>query len=314
MIQSSSNPLHHLITLEGLSKIQLFDILDLAESLHKNPENLSKYQSKIAAHHVMVSLFFEPSTRTRLSFELAAKRCGINTLIFDSDTASTQKGECLLDTFQTLEAMGCTLFVVRHAEAGIVATLANHAQSQTVLINAGDGDRAHPTQGLLDAYTIRQHKGSDFTQRSVLIVGDIIHSRVAQSNLHALRTLGVPDIRFCGPSSLLPKSNIEGVRLFDSLDEALKDVDVIMTLRVQKERFVDQTAIPNEQTYAKHFGLTAQRLKHAEPNALVMHPGPINRGVEIESEVADGAQSVILQQVNNGVYVRMAVMLKLLCS
>jgi aspartate carbamoyltransferase catalytic subunit len=262
----------------------------------------------------VVNLFFEASTRTRSSFQLAAQRLGADVLNFDVAQSSARKGETLLDTFLNLQAMGCELFVVRVAEQDVLHTLAAAARPGVSLVNAGDGRANHPTQGLLDMLTIRQHKGRDFSSLKVLLVGDILHSRVARSDLHALRTLGAGEVRICGPQSLLPTdATIEGCRVYEDFDHAIDGVDVVMMLRLQRER-MEEGLIGSLDAYHRAYGLDASRLRRAAPDAIVTHPGPMNRGIEITDEVADGPQSVILQQVANGVAVRMAVLDRLLSA
>ena len=255
------------------------------------------------------TLFFEPSTRTRLSFQRAAQRLGADVLGFEAATSSATKGETAMDTLKNIEAMGVRGFVVRHREDGAVAALAAEAGPGTALINAGDGRHQHPTQGLLDMLTIREAKGADFSALKVAIVGDIRHSRVARSDLVALSKLGVGELRACGPAALLPDDDtLSGCALVtDDLDAALRDADVVMTLRLQRERMAEGL-VDSLQDYHRGFGITAARLARARPDAIVMHPGPMNRGVEISDEVADGPQSAILRQVANGVKVRMAVL------
>jgi aspartate carbamoyltransferase catalytic subunit len=256
------------------------------------------------------NLFFENSTRTRTTFEIAANRLSADVVNLNINTSSTAKGESLLDTIDNLVAMHADMFVVRHAQSGAPFLIASHVdrtRGNVHVINAGDGRHAHPTQGLLDAYTIRHFKG-DFTRLTVAIVGDVLHSRVARSDIHALSTLGVPEIRVIGPATLVP-SGIEqlGVRVFHDMREGLRDVDVIVMLRLQNER-MRGALLPSAQEYFKHYGLTEDKLALARPDCIVMHPGPMNRGVEIDSAVADGPQAVILEQVTFGIAVRMAVM------
>jgi aspartate carbamoyltransferase catalytic subunit len=257
------------------------------------------------------NVFFENSTRTRTTFEIAAKRLSADVVNLNIGASSTSKGESLLDTIDNLAAMSADMFVVRHSESGASTFLAQHlnrtCNGSIHVINAGDGRHAHPTQGLLDMYTIRHFK-KDFTQLRVAIVGDILHSRVARSDIHALTTLGCPEVRAVGPRTLLP-SHLEsmGVKVFHDLQEGIRDVDVVIALRLQKER-MKGGLIPSAQEYFKHYGLTPEKMKFAKPDAIVMHPGPMNRGVEIDSQVADGPQSVILSQVTFGIAVRMAVM------
>jgi len=254
------------------------------------------------------TLFFEPSTRTRLSFQLAAQRLGAHVLNFDASTSSATKGETDLDTFRTIQAMNVRGFVVRHKGDGAVATLAQSAAAGVAIVNAGDGRSHHPTQGLLDMLTLRQAKGEDFSKLKVVIVGDVKHSRVARSDLHALRALGCGEIRVCGPATLLPDDDtLHGCTVTEDFDAALEGVDVAMMLRLQRERMVEGL-VASLDDYHRDYGLTAARLRRAAPDAIVMHPGPMNRGVEITDAVADGPQSRVLRQVANGVAVRMAVL------
>jgi aspartate carbamoyltransferase catalytic subunit len=252
-------------------------------------------------------VFFENSTRTLTTFELAAQRLSADVITLNVSTSSTSKGETLFDTLRNLEAMAADMFVVRHADSGAAHFIAEHVCPDVAIINGGDGRHGHPTQGMLDMLTIRRHKGG-FENLSVAIVGDILHSRVARSNMLALKTLGCPDIRVIAPKTLLPVGIEQyGVRVFTDLAAGLKDVDVVIMLRLQKER-MQGGLLPSEGEFYKLYGLTEQRLRLARPDAIVMHPGPINRGVEIESAVADGSQSVILNQVTYGIAVRMAVL------
>jgi len=296
-----TDKLQHLLTLDNLPRATIQALLDRAQFFAGGG------QARTALDGVAVcTLFFEPSTRTRLSFQLAAQRLGAHVLGFDASTSSATKGETDLDTFRTIEAMGVRGFIVRHKGDGAVAALAAAAQPGVALLNAGDGRNAHPTQGLLDMLTLRQAKGADFSRLKVLIVGDVLHSRVARSDLHALRTLGAGEIRVCGPASLLPDAaTLHGCQVGHDLDAALEGVDAVMMLRLQRERMEDGLVSSLEQ-YHRDFGLTAQRLRRAAGDAVVLHPGPMNRGVEITDEVADGPQSLILRQVANGVAVRMA--------
>ena len=257
------------------------------------------------------NLFFENSTRTRTTFEIAAKRLSADVVNLNVSTSSAAKGESLLDTIDNLCAMHADMFVVRHAASGAPVLIAQHLQAagrdHIHVVNAGDGRHAHPTQGLLDMYTIRHYK-RDFSQLSVAIVGDILHSRVARSQIAALNTLGVPDLRVIAPRTLMP-AEIEklGVRTFTDMTEGLRGVDVVMMLRLQNERMTG-ALLPTPQEYYKVWGLTPEKLAMAKSDAIVMHPGPLNRGIEIDSAVADGAQAVILPQVTFGIAVRMAVM------
>ena len=297
----------HLLTLDKLPHADLEAILDRAQAFADGAE-----ARDALAGVAVCTLFFEPSTRTRLSFQLAAQRLGAHVLNFDASTSSTTKGETDLDTFRTIEAMGVRGFVIRHKVDGAVEALAHAAKPGVALLNAGDGRSAHPTQGLLDMLTLRQAKGRDFSKLKVLIVGDVKHSRVARSDLHALRTLGAGEVRVCGPASLLPDDGtLRGCVVTQDFDAALEGADAVMMLRIQRERMEDGL-IASLDEYHRDFGLTASRLRRAASDAVVMHPGPMNRGVEITDEVADGPQSLILRQVNNGVSVRMAALEMLL--
>lgn len=298
--------LKHFLTTEGLSQEILTEILDTADSFIGTQARSVKTVPLLRGKTV-VNLFFENSTRTRSTFELAAKRLSANILNLDIARSATSKGETLMDTLWNLESMYSDMFVVRHADSGAAHFIAQHITPNVAVINAGDGRHAHPTQAMLDMLTIRREKGG-FKDLSVAIVGDILHSRVARSQIHALKTLGAREVRVVGPNTLLPH-DIEslGVRAFNNLKQGLKGVDVIIMLRLQKER-MQNALLPSESEYYKLFGLTTDKLAYAHPEAIVMHPGPINRGVEIESAVADGPQSVILKQVSNGIPMRMAVM------
>ncbi len=298
-------PLRHLVTLEGLPREHLVELLDTAQAFRDSHERGVKAMP-ILRGRTMVGLFFEPSTRTRVSFEIAARRLSADVLQFDVSQSSTRKGESLQDTLATLAALGCDLFVVRHHTAGTAAHLAERLPEGCFLINAGDGGNAHPTQGLLDALTIRQRKGG-FAGLKVAIIGDIRHSRVARSDIHALLALGVGEIRLSGPPELLPDQAPAGCSIERDADRALAGADVVITLRLQRER-MEAGLVSSESDYFRAFGIDARRMALAAPDAILMHPGPINRGVEIASEVADGPQSLILEQVRNGVFVRMAVM------
>lgn len=298
--------LRHFLTIEGLEKQILVDILDLAESFISMADQRIKKVPLLRGKSI-VNLFFENSTRTRTTFELAAKRLSADVLSMSIATSSTSKGESLLDTIRNLEAMHVDMFVVRHGISGAAHFIAQHVGPHISVINAGDGQHAHPTQAMLDMFTIRQFK-PDFADLRVAIVGDILHSRVARSNIQALNTLGVKEVRVIAPKTLLP-AQVEtmGVSVSHDLAEGLQDIDVIIMLRLQKERMTS-ALLPSETEYFKCFGLTEDRLKIAKPDAIVMHPGPINRGVEIDSKVADGPQSLILRQVSNGIAIRMAIM------
>ena len=307
----SEGRLRHLLTLDGLPRATLEGLLDRAGQLASDACGGSAMRGALAGKAIC-TLFFEPSTRTRSSFSLAAQRLGADLLNFDASTASTTKGEADLDTLKTLEAMGVHGFVVRHKRDGAVAELAAAAEPGTVLLNAGDGRSNHPTQGLLDMLTLRQAKGVDFSQLKVVIVGDVKHSRVARSDLHALRALGCGEIRVCGPASLLPDDGtLDGCTVTDDFDAALEGVDAAMMLRLQRERMAEGL-VASLDDYHRDYGLNGERLRRAAADAIVMHPGPMNRGIEISDEVADGPQSRVLRQVANGVAVRMAVLEALL--
>ena len=298
--------LRHLITLEGLDSAELSDLLDLAQFYVRQPGELPARDQSLAGHTV-ANLFFEPSTRTRVSFELAARRLGADVVNLDMHSSSRVKGETVLDTIYTLQAMHADVLVMRDAEPGLPAFVAGHVQPHVSILNAGEAHLSHPTQGLLDVLTIRQHKG-EFNNLSVLLVGDLAHSRVARSAWHALSALGTGEVRIAGPEHLLPAANeFPGAVRFTNLDKAMQGADVVMGLRIQTER-MSAAHIPDNAAYCREFGITAERMKLAKPDAIVMHPGPMNRGVEITGDVADGPQSVIQSQVTNGVAVRMAVL------
>jgi len=309
---TKNGELKHLLSIEGLSRDMITHILDTASqfvSLSDSDREVKKVP--LLRGKSVFNLFFENSTRTRTTFEIAAKRLSADVLNLNINASSTSKGESLLDTINNLSAMSADMFVVRHASSGAPYLIAEHVAAIAGVDHdagpAGDGRHAHPTQGLLDMYTIRHFK-KDFTNLTVAIVGDILHSRVARSDIHALTTLGVPEVRAIGPRTLLP-SGLEqmGVRVFHNMEEGLKGVDVVIMLRLQNERMTG-ALLPSAQEYFKAYGLTPERLALAKPDAIVMHPGPMNRGVEIDSAVADGPQSVILNQVTFGIAVRMAVM------
>ena len=298
--------LRHLLSIEGLPRDVLLQILDTARSFVSVAEREIKKVPLLRGKSVF-NLFFEPSTRTRTTFEIAAKRLSADVVNLNIATSSQTKGETLLDTVANLSAMHADMFVVRHASSGAPYLIARHVAPEIHVINAGDGRHAHPTQGLLDVYTIRHFK-NDFSNLRVAIVGDLLHSRVARSEIHALTTLGVPEVRVIAPRTLMPPEVEKlGVRPYHDMDEGLRGVDVVMMLRLQNER-MNGALLPSASEYFKTYGLTAERLALAESDAIVMHPGPMNRGVEIDSSVADGPQSVILPQVTFGIAVRMAVM------
>jgi len=302
--------LRHLLTIDGLNAETIIEILDTAESFISIGQ---RHIRKVPLLHgrTVVNLFFEPSTRTRTTFEIAAKRLSADVINLNASRMSTSKGESVLDTVRTLEAMHTDMFVVRDGSSGTAHLIARHVPAHVHIINAGDGRHAHPTQAMLDMFTIRQHKGA-FEQLRFAIVGDILHSRVARSQIHALNILGAREIRVIGPKTLLP-TEIErlGVTVFTNMDEGLRDIDVIMMLRLQLERMEGQL-IPSSQEYFRLYGLTSERVARAAPDAVVMHPGPMNRGLEITSSVADGERSLILPQVTNGIAVRMSIMAKLM--
>ena len=285
--------LRHLLTLQDLDKTLLLDILDDAERYLTEPGSLPAH-SRALAGRTVANLFFEPSTRTRASFDLAGKRLGADVLNLDVNTSSRKKGESILDTIYTLEAMQADIMVVRDASSGVPAYIARHVKPHVSILNAGESDVSHPTQGLLDMLTIRQTKGA-FEDLTIAIVGDIRHSRVAMSAYHALTTLGVGELRLISPPVLAPDAEkVEGARILHNLEKGLDDADVVMALRIQRERIGNLNGIPG--------------IDDAKPDAIVMHPGPMNRGIEIEGSLADGPNSVITKQVRNGVAVRMAIL------
>ena len=299
--------LRHLLTLKGLDKNLLIDLLDDAQRFvsHRG-EPTARNQS--LKGRTVANLFFEPSTRTRASFDLAGKRLGADVLNLDVNTSSRKKGESILDTIYTLQAMQVDVMVVRDASAGVPAYIARHVDDYTSILNAGESDVSHPTQGLLDLLTIRQHKGG-FEDLTVAIVGDIAHSRVARSAAEGLHTLGVGELRLISPPALAPDADdMPYARLLDNLDDGLQDADVVMALRIQRERIGSLDGIPGIDEYFANYGISAERMKTAKPDAIIMHPGPMNRGIEIESSLADSPASVITRQVANGVAVRMAVL------
>lgn len=302
--------LRHLLTLDGLSPERILQLLDLARQFADATRGADKKLALLQGRTV-VNLFFEPSTRTRTTFELAAKRLSADVTNLQIAASSTSKGETLYDTLKTMEAMQTDMFVIRHELSGAAHFFARHAAPGVAILNAGDGRHAHPTQGLLDLYTIREAKG-DIAGLSVAIIGDVLHSRVARSDIHGLRTLGCRDIRVVAPPTLIPVGIEDmGVSVHHRLDDALRDVDVVMLLRLQKER-MQGNHLPSPGEFHRDFGMTQQRLQQLKPDAILMHPGPINRGVEIAGDIAYGDRSLILQQVTNGIAVRMAVMASIL--
>ncbi|MFZ9102594.1 MAG: aspartate carbamoyltransferase catalytic subunit [Burkholderiaceae bacterium] len=306
---NSRGELTHLLSTEGLPRAIVLDILSHAKDF-LDLDQMTVRNADLLAGKSIFNIFFENSTRTRTTFEIAAKKLSADVVNLNVNASSTSKGESLLDTIDNLVAMRADMFVVRHSQSGapyLIAKHVNQVAPHIHIMNAGDGRHAHPTQALLDMFTIAHYKG-DFSQLRVAIVGDLLHSRVARSDIHALTTLGVPDIRAIGPQTLLPSGLREmGVTPYTSLTKGLADVDVIIALRLQNER-MRGAMLPSPQEYFKHYGLTEEKLRLAKPDAIVMHPGPMNRGVEIDSAVADGAQSVILSQVTFGIAIRMAVM------
>ena len=303
---NANGELIHLLSIEGLPREVLVQILDTAGTfLSVNDREVKKVP--LLRGKSVFNLFFENSTRTRTTFEIAAKRLSADVLNLDIARSSAAKGESLLDTIANLSAMHADMFVVRHSESGAPYLIAKHCAPHVRVVNAGDGRHAHPTQGLLDLYTIRHYKPA-LRELTVAIIGDIVHSRVARSDIHALSIMGVPEIRVVGPKTLVPADlRAMGVRVCHDLAEGLRDADVVIMLRLQNER-MSGALLPSAGEFAKSWGLTPDKLALARPDAIVMHPGPINRGVEIDSAVADGAHSVILPQVTFGIAVRMAVM------
>ena len=299
--------LRHLLTLDGLNRELLENLIDRAEAYLRNAGELPARDPALGGRTV-ANLFFEPSTRTRASFELAAKRMSADVLNLDVNMSSRKKGESILDTIYTLQAMQIDVFVVRDASAGIPAVIAGNVQSHVSVLNAGESTVSHPTQGLLDLMTIRQCKPG-FGGLAVTVVGDIAHSRVARSLSQGLRIMGTRDVRLVAPPGLAPDSELyPDATITDDLDQALEGADVIMALRIQRERIRENSSLMTTHEYHKRYGLTEHRLRLARPDAIVMHPGPMNRDVEISSSVADGPQSVITRQVTNGLAMRMAIL------
>jgi aspartate carbamoyltransferase catalytic subunit len=299
--------LRHLLTLDGLDRELLIELLDAADG-YLAPDDKLPVRNDVLRGRTVGNLFFEPSTRTRASFDLAGKRLGADVLNLDVNTSSRKKGESILDTIYTLEAMHVDVMVIRDASAGVPAFIARHVKDFVSILNAGEADVSHPTQGLLDILTIRQHK-PDIGNLAVAIVGDIRHSRVARSAAHGLATLGVGELRLVSPPAMAPdEDDFPSARIVDNLAEGLRDADVVMALRIQRERIGNLDGIPGIDEYFANFGVSETSLELAKPDAIVMHPGPMNRGIEIEGTVADGPRSVITQQVTNGVAVRMAVL------
>ncbi len=299
--------LRHLLTLKGLDHELIMRLLDRSEELLSHTGDIPARNEALAGRTV-ANLFFEPSTRTRASFDLAAKRLSADVLNLDVNTSSRKKGESILDTIYTLQAMQVDVMVVRDASAGVPAYICRNVNEHVCILNAGESDVSHPTQGLLDLMTIRRHKG-EFSGLTVAIVGDIAHSRVARSAAQGLHTLGVGELRLVSPPALAPDAEeLPYARILYDLDEGLRDADVVMALRIQRERVGNLDGIPGIDEYFANYGVSHERMKLAKPDAIVMHPGPMNRGIEIESSLADSSQSVITEQVTNGVAVRMAVL------
>ena len=298
--------MRHLISMESFDEVLIKSLIDDAKD-YLNLITKKEYVSNKLSGKVITILFFEPSTRSRYSFQLAANRLGAIVLNPELSSASIQKGETLIDTVRTLEAMGTHVFIIRHPDNNVAGYVASELMSTTSIINAGDGSNQHPTQTLVDLFTISQYK-SDFKKIKVAIVGDVAHARVAHSLVDGLKIMQTEEIRIIAPDAFIPSdAKTWGVHIYNSLEEGLDNVDVIYALRIQKER-MDKTQLPDNEKFFNKFGLTADALTYANPEAIVMHPGPMNRGVEIESTVADGPQSVILNQVRNGVAMRMAIL------
>jgi aspartate carbamoyltransferase catalytic subunit len=299
--------LKHLLTLRGLSRDRITELLDDSEQ-YLSPMGQPAVRATTLQGRTVANLFFEPSTRTRASFDLAAHRLGADVLNLDVKTSSRKKGESILDTLYTLQAMQVDIFVIRDASAGVPAYIARHVEPHISILNAGESDVSHPTQGLLDLLTIRRHKG-DFSKLTVAIIGDIAHSRVARSAAEGLTTMGVGELRLVSPEALAPDPDtVPSARIMHNLDDGIRDADVVMALRIQRERIGSLDGIPGIDEYYKNYGVSSERMRKAAPDAIVMHPGPMNRGIEIESSLADGSQSVITEQVTNGVAVRMAIL------
>ncbi len=296
--------LRHLLTLRGLDRRQITAVLDRAEAFLV-PPGQRPVRSEALSGMTVANLFFENSTRTRASFELAARRLGAEVLNLDVNTSSTSKGESILDTVHTLQAMQVDMFVIRDRQPGTQALVASQVDAHVSVLNAGESDVSHPSQGLLDLLTIRRHKG-DFDKLTVAIIGDAAHSRVAMSAAEGLVAMGVGELRLVAPRELAPEGFADA-KIVTDIEAGLNGADVVMALRIQKERFVDKAGIPDQAEYFKAWGLTPARMKLAAKDAIVMHPGPMNRGVEIDSSVADGRSSVIREQVTNGVAVRAAI-------
>jgi aspartate carbamoyltransferase catalytic subunit len=304
---TEAGTLRHLIQLEGLSREYISALLDQAEA-YQTPVGDPPARDNVLAGHTVANLFFEPSTRTRASFELAAKRLSADVLNLDVNMSSRIKGESLLDTIYTLQAMQVDIFVVRDASAGIPEFITGNVLPHVSVLNAGEANVSHPTQGLLDLLTIRQNKNT-LDGLTVTIIGDIAHSRVARSIAEGLRIMGNNELRLVAPEGLAPDMDLyPGADFSRDIDAGITGADVVMALRIQRERIKEKSSLMTDHEYLQRYGLTEDRVKLAKPDAIVMHPGPMNRDVEIAGAVADGPQSVITQQVNNGLAVRMAVL------
>lgn len=310
MPKSTPPVMHHLLTVQSLDYKKITYLLDRGNEFLKTAVSKQDVLTTLKGR-VIANLFFESSTRTRNSFEIAAHRLGAIVLSPDMKQSSATKGELLIDTIRNLEAMGAALLVIRHPDNHLAQFLSMESKAAIPIVNAGDGSNEHPTQTLLDLMTIRQHF-PDFSKLTIAIVGDVVHSRVARSLMMGLQMMGVENIRIIAPDYFLPpETDFPQVAIFHDMALGLKEVDVVYLLRIQKER-IPASQWPNDEHYFNKFGLTQARLAIAKPNAIVMHPGPMNRGIEIESSVADGSQSVILQQTQNSVAIRMAVLETLL--
>ena len=304
---TADGALRHLLTMRGLDRTLITKLLDRSET-YLSPIGDAAVRTEDLKGRTIANLFFEPSTRTRASFELAAKRLGADVLNLDVNMSSRKKGESILDTIYTLQAMQVDIFVVRDASAGVPAYIARNVEDHVSILNAGEADVSHPTQALLDLLTIRQQKGA-FGDLIVAIIGDIAHSRVARSAAEGLTTMGVGELRLISPRSLAPApETIPAARIMHDLESGIRDADVVMALRIQRERIGSLEGIPGVDEYFARYGISEQRMALAKPDAIVMHPGPMNRGIEIESSLADSPRSVITRQVTNGVAVRMAVL------
>jgi len=305
-MSKKNNYFKHFLSIDSLSKHQIQDIISVANGFFNQDGSI--IQSTALQGKTIANLFFENSTRTKSTFELSAKKLSVNVLNVDINHSATSKGESLLDMILNLQAMQVDAFVIRHPNAGAPLFVASQLKNEAVIINAGDGSHSHPTQAMLDIFTIWQHK-KDFQSLKITIVGDILHSRVARSLIMALNIMQVGEIRVVAPRTLMPSNtDVLGVHYYPDIDEALVDVDVIVMLRLQKER-MNHAYIPSGSEFCHQYGLNETRLKLAKKDAIVMHPGPTNRGVEIAPQIADSPQSVILNQVTNGIVIRMAVMM-----